>query len=421
MSDHSQSNSVKSKDGWDNKASVGSICQKLKNEGLIKNLQEKVYFKAKNRTYEKQFKADFILTDLNDDYILVYTSTSFRDDRIRGVFWDAQGVTKALKASKVAAALFVTSDQWAHKMHELSERTRNQIWYSPITHWLTQTEFIAFIHQWALEQDVRNEQGATMGAYYGKRGNNFETDLCMLFNSRSPSCDELSIEERVDDNDIKNQIVTLMLDTILISHKVSKDNVLSISAHKQIRLPSKGLGKTDISLLIQLKEGESIQIGISCKATNSSEVSCHEYSWEDFVEVFNKNNVSKNDLSVLEDGLKLFQKSGNWQELNKKEESWKTSFFEALDRNMGIIFDWAISGKTYPNEVGEFVADYLLLFNPKSNQFRFIKSEDYKNELLGESAKVKKRKQGYPFSWTYPSKKRGSSIQLKVPVRFDGV
>lgn len=46
MSDHSQSNSAKSKDGWDNKTSVFAICQKLKNEGLIKNFREKVYFKA---------------------------------------------------------------------------------------------------------------------------------------------------------------------------------------------------------------------------------------------------------------------------------------------------------------------------------------------------------------------------------------
>ncbi len=413
MFDHSRSNSVKSKEGWENKNRIFSICQELRNQELIKDLKKDVHFAARGNKH-KQFKADVVLTDLDDDFILVYTSTSFRSDRIKGTFWDAEGVSqKVLDPKKVAAIFFVINDGEAESIRRPKELTATSSWNSPITHWFTTTEFIEFMNQWATEQKAKDDNLKTLGSYYGKRGNKLETEICAALDSSSDKSVWEAFKKNLYPVKVIDKIAISILKKVFCDSKLSETDVLSISASKQIRLASKGLGKTDISLLIQKKNGCSLQVGISCKATNNSSVSCHEYSCRDFSEVFKLNKVIAADQKILNEGLQLFQENGTWDLISKKDAEWQEEFFNTLNRNMGIIFDWAISGKTHPGEVGQTIADYLLMFNPKCDKYRFVKIEDYKTELLSNS---KKNKKGYPFSWTYPSKKRGSFIQLKVPV-----
>ena len=416
MFDHSKSNSVKSKEGRENKNRIFSICQELRNQELIKDLRKDVHFAARGKKHE-QFKADVVLTDLDDNFILVYTSTSYRSDRIKGTFWDAEGVSqKVLEPKKVAAIFFVIDDSEAKSIKKPGgprELSVSGAWDCPITHWFTITEFVEFMNQWATEQKARDENLRTLGSYYGKRGNKLETELCAALDTSSDKSVWEAFKKNLYPVKVIDQIAISILKTVLLDNNVSEIDVLSISANKQIRFASKGLGKTDISLSIQRKNGINLQVGISCKATNNSSVSCHEYSCRNFAEIFRLNNVVAADQKILDEGLQLFQKKGTWGLISKKDPEWQKEFFNTLDRNMGIIFDWAISGKTHPGEVGQTIADYLLMFNPKCGKYRFVKIEDYKTELLSNP---KKNKKGHPFSWTYPSKNRGSFIQLKVPV-----
>lgn len=413
MFDHSLSNSVKSKEGWENKNRIFLVCQELKNQGLIKDLKKDVRFAAKGKDH-KQFKADVVLTDLDGDFILVYTSTSFRSDRIKGTFWDAEGVSqKVLDLKRVAAIFFVINDAEAESIRQPRELTVSGSWNSPITHWFTTTEFVEFMNQWATEQKAKEDNLKTLGSYYGKRGNKLETEICAALDTSSDKSVWEAFRKNSCSDRVIDQIGISILKKVLLDNSMSEMEVLSISASKQIRLASKGLGKTDISLLIQGKNGSSLQVGISCKATNNSSVSCHEYSCRDFAEIFRLNNLAVAEQEILNEGLQLFQENGTWDLVLKKNQEWQKKFFDILNRNMGIIFDWAISGKTHPGEVGQTIADYLLMFNPKSGEYRFVKIEDYKTELLNNP---KKNRKGYPFSWTYPSKKRGLFIQLKVPV-----
>ena len=61
------------------------------------------------------------------------------------------------------------------------------------------------------------------------------------------------------------------------------------------------------------------------------------------------------------------------------------------------------------------ISNYLLIWDDKSGKIAFYAMDVYINMISNQ----KKGRLGVPFSWTYPSKRRGKRIQLKVPILFE--
>ena len=60
---------------------------------IIKGLKKKQNFRHPGYEYEKQYLADFVIETLDEKFIIVRSSTSYRQDRIKTSFYDLQGIS----------------------------------------------------------------------------------------------------------------------------------------------------------------------------------------------------------------------------------------------------------------------------------------------------------------------------------------
>jgi hypothetical protein len=141
-------------------------------------------------------------------------------------------------------------------------------------------------------------------------------------------------------------------------------------------------------------------------------VTCHEYNVDAFVRVLGCKHTK------LEFYLHLFQNYGNYSDfeknlpINHSVSEFKTLLLEKCDR----FCNWVLSGQydidnlTDPEKQ---ISKYIYISNFSREKIYSI--DEFIQILL---SKRTKEKFGVPFSWTYPSNKRGEKIQLKVSIDF---
>ena len=165
------------------------------------------------------------------------------------------------------------------------------------------------------------------------------------------------------------------------------------------KLPSGGNPKTDVLVNIMYKNNNTETRTISCKRSVEDSVSVHEYKADDFADVLDKNNEK------LRRYLNEFQKVGAATQM--KEED-KKGLEQELKPLLKKLCQWVIGGYGGKGQ-GIQNADYILMYDEVNIVPTIHTLEDYCDILLRS-----KKTFGTPFSWTYPSKKRGKSIQLKA-------
>ena len=88
----SKGNSLKALAGKELDAFVKSVLENLKSDNLISSFETNRNFNHKDYNYNSQFLVNFVIETLNGKYILVRSSTSFRQDRAKIGFYDFEGV-----------------------------------------------------------------------------------------------------------------------------------------------------------------------------------------------------------------------------------------------------------------------------------------------------------------------------------------
>lgn len=380
---------------------------------IIKSVTSNQNFRHKGYAYEKQYKADFIIQTIDDKFIVVRNSTSYRQDRIKTSFYDLQGINENAEFSKdIIASVFVVPDKELDKIAKLKKAIEDKRQYAPASHVLILSEFIVFLEEYKYEVEVRLEgEKATKtakekGSLYGKRGNAFEKELAQILSSRN------NLKAYKLKHLSKKSIFHKIIRQILHDKKMDIDNIIRIDATNTVPLLRNGGNpKADLILSFDTFSDLNFTETISLKNTTKNRVSCHDYTAKTFIDVLQCESTK------LAEYLTLFQKFPSYSAFkeNLKEGSSEEEFSALLSEKQSIFIQWALRGMhDYKNLTRpDFqISNYLLISN--NDKFVFYKMEDYIT-LIKEKFE---HKYGVPFSWTYPSKQRGKRIQLKMPIFF---
>ncbi len=383
---------------------------KLKLQGIIEDFDGKTNFPHIGFSYNEQYKTNFIIRTLDEKYIIVNTSTSFRSDRNKQDMYDFEGIMRhaPISESIIASVLLFPDEEFASNstLRTYRDRVKNRIAYSAATHILSLSEFIEFLdnHKATVLQEKAEyeEEGITArdGSYYGKAGNAFEKDVVALLN-----CYDNLRSMQASRND--NALYCSIVEKLCIENCISLNEVIRINATNTVKkLASGGNAKTDIILDIELPRGTH-RATISVKNTTQSRVSCHDYKADDFIRVLGVQNTKlANYFFYLQEGG---SRKGFEEQL---PEGFSIDEFQyELQPYRLKLTEWALKGlhdeQNILNEL-EQTSQYLLI--NKNGYFRFENLDSYIEEIFANSKLV----YGTPFSWTRPS--TAGRIQLKMPV-----
>jgi len=382
--------------------------------GIIKAFKKSQNFKHPGFIYEKQYLADFVIETLDEKFIVVRSTTSYRQDRIKTSFFDLNGINQYSEFSKdIIASVFVVPDKESARIKPLKNRIERREQYAPVSHIFILSEFISFLegYKYEIEAIVKGkiglENAKNKGSFYGKRGNLFERELAELVSDVNNL--RLLRQEKLD----KQHLYALIIEQILSDRKIELATVMRIMATNTVPLLKNGGNpKTDLLLNFELFSGEKFVETISLKNTGQRRVSCHDYTAKAFV------SVLKCEETKLAEYLSLFQKFPTYKKFNKNlpAEFSEIEFANLLSEKQTIFVEWVLQGMHDDENLVKpelQVSNYLLIHNGKDSAFYSMKA--YTLLILKRS----KLKFGVPFSWTYPSKQEGKRIQLKLPIYFE--
>lgn len=423
----SEANRLKQEAGKDLSDQLALKFEELKSEGIIKRFEKGVNFPHSNYQYQKQYLANFLIETLDDQYIVINSSTSFRNDRFKTQSYDLEGIKKHSTISEqiIASIMLYPDDQESNKTFNTFKRLlQNKKAYTPATHTLLLSEFIDFLenHKAEIEEEKLKEQEETrlqdfkvaediakynpveLGSYYGLKGNAFEKEIINKLN------DAQLLENYKLFKSTSDEVFNSALHTLIADYRISPSDIINIKASNTItKLKNGGNAKTDIVVELTTQE-KTITTTISIKNTTQNRVSCHDYRATDFIRVLDPQNIR------LAYYLNLFQKSGSDKDFIKNLENNDSieEFEEVLAPYKSKLIEWALTGAHDAENLIEpklQISQYLLI--NKNGTIKMVKFESYIAEL---NTNITNLKYGLPLSWTYPSKNRGKRIQLKLPI-----
>jgi hypothetical protein len=218
------------------------------------------------------------------------------------------------------------------------------------------------------------------GRQRSNRGTNYENELAEVF-TKWPNNHQatLNLEKYLENNlEIKKNIIERMEATTNVP-----------------RLPSGGSPKTDIILTVFYKNKNQKKINISCKKTTAKSVSYHEYSANDFIKVL---EITEKKLKEL---LIKHQNDGSANSFTNEERQY---FKITIQKYKYRLWEWVILGKHGSEDVGHLVD--IIITNDKVYTFvEFVSYLETKTNGFNTG-----------LNWTYQSRGKGRTIQLKGPV-----
>lgn len=431
------SNAEKVRNGQEVKHKVLQLLEALLSDELIVGFDKDVSHAHKNYKYDKQFKCDFIIETVDRKFILIRASNSFRSDRIKIPFYDFLGIQQySAFSGNIVASILLFPDGEEENSQFVNTRTKmqNGHFFSPATHWLTFSELYEFFYNYCSEVESRTAELEDLlseklysiegyahsfadqlcqvkeesGSYYGKVGNKFERFLVEQLNSLENLTAYKNNQKLCLEYDI-------ILDSIIYDLKIDRLQINALEATDTItKLQNGGSPKTDIHLKVFTSSKVGCPINISVKNTKSSRVSCHDYQAKDFTRVIAPNDDSFNEV------VETFQEAGSWGTYESLliDKMIPIDTDAVLNAHMEKLIEWAITGKHDSDHLIEDhnqIANFILTRNAVSGICKMQSTNAYMSELKEAIGSAR----GAPFSWTYPSKRRGKRIQLKMPISLN--
>ena len=413
MNVQTESNRLKQLAGSDLKNELKASFDDLIVKKMILSYQTDENFKHQGYEYPNQYLINFVLKTLDNKYILIRSTTSFRLDRYKQSAYDIGGVLKNSEiSSDVVASIILVPDSELGSTSFINFRNNIQkgVTFSPASHLMVISEFYTFLENLkaSVESEVDESESFIVsvvpvkdGSYYGKAGNAQEKEVVNILNDKG-----FLLEYKA--GTCKNKIFNSVMDQ-LCRESLIKGDIFLISATDTVKkLRSGGNAKTDVIITIETINGQIIET-ISVKNSSANVVSCHDYKAEDFIRVLNVKDTK------LEDYLALYQEYPTYSDFEKNmPENYSLDDFEKLFKPYkDKLTEWALTGQhDLENLIDSVrqVSRYLLIIT--ENEVFCSDFPSYINKIYTQ----KKLTFGMPFAWTYPSKQRGKRIQLKMPI-----
>lgn len=357
-----------------------------------------------------QFYAPFMVQFHNGSRWIIFSTTSCRTDRIKGQQWDADNLKRLDPTIDKAILTYPDDVPSCEKKSFIKQKEKYDkgVEISQLDDIVSNEELVSQIKSKA--QAIFNEQeeegqeqilsAKDKGRAYDFGGKAFEKDVATVLSNPTYLMD---MKKGAKGTDKKYLCFVKMLEVFGLDASKVK-GIAATSRKEDIDcLPSGGSPKTDVWATVSLANGSSKDITISCKRTTQSTVSVHQYTADVFADVLDPNNM---ELRTL---LKVFQFCGNAQDMPQGD---RVGLEKQLHPHLLKLCRWVLGGFGMACKSPIQCANYLVVYNPCDGYFATHSVDDYTTLLLNRTPLAF----GTPFGWTYASKQRGKSIQLKVPI-----
>lgn len=411
---NSTSNKAKSMHGLENQQELYNILHNCLDNGYISDVVKEFRAGSIHAVNQSQFYAPFMIQFSDRSRWIIYTTTSFRSDRIKEQLWDALNLKEVDTNITKAILVYSDSNPETAKFQKQNEKYKTLYEISSIDHIICFSELLEAI-KGEFYKGVQDEINLdpniipitsdsldtilTNGQIWDKEGKNFEKQIATILSSSS-YLTAWKNNKKLDD------IHFPFFEKLLNTFELTTRDILKIEATAEKEkigyLPSGGSPKTDVLVSIYDKQGNIQTITLSCKRSKKDSVSVHQYSADVFADVLDPNNESLRKL------LNDFQYYGNAKDLpDGVAISLKTTLCPYL-RKLTL---WAIGGIGLETDNPIHYAQYVVSYQTTKEKFSVYSVENYCDILLQREGAF-----GTPFYWTYASKHRGKCIQLKAPL-----
>lgn len=388
-------NAEKLQHGQSAQESLESILKHCKNAGYLTSIS-KTYRVGKSGYHNPaQFYAPFLITFEDQTKWALFTTTSMRTDRIKGQQWDAKNLKEINPSISKVYLIYPDACKEENEFIRQNNKYANKEEYSALDAILSQNQIAILIEEYALKDK-------TVGQIKDIQGNSFESRIAII----------LSYAENF--KKWKTKAVTLegmhygMFESIINCFGLIPEDTENIKAtcDKKIigRLPSGGNPKTDVLVEVTNSAGYTAHYTISCKRSSDKSVSVHQYTANTFADVLDPSNEKLRAL------LNAFQKAGSLSSFGQENCLKLTEHLKPYIRRLSL---WALGGVGGGGDPTTQWADYILIYDNKDDSTSMHRLSTYVDILLEKEVSGNFKT---PFSWTYPSKRRGESIQLKCKI-----
>lgn len=429
-----EDNRKKTRGGYNNKLAVkndlNKLCDILPNVDFdTKNTKFGILKKA-----PRQFSVDVKLLIKDEmgnicETWLIVTSNSVRSDRIKGNEFDVEHIKRIfneidrIKTGSVKA-FFVVPNVQSEKDLRNFENYRQRAESKELVSY-----FDGIFKLSELTNYLKNEAGKYIkqGVRSNLFGDNAEEKIVEAFNNK----DNITLWNNPQ-NSVTKSSTYYIVQKVLNKLSVPRNELLqSMEAYNGNKKGSSYLdelanikgygGKPKTDILIKIYYGNKFKkVKISIKNPNKKRgnVTVHEGSVEKLLGDLEMTMPSDSRFNDSEQFQKLkialldFQKSGSTKGMD-------ADLSKFLNENLSDLNDWLIDYVIFGINNGVLTnnqkADLLVVVDPDSGDLELMTIAEERKKLLEY---CNGRKAGFrtPFSWTYPSKKRGKKIQLKMPI-----
>ncbi len=366
-------------------------------DNMANALQEMGYIKIIKKNYsiadpdfgEAQFKFQYLIEFRDKEQWILQHTTSIRD-RINCQQWHSENIKRLnpdVKKAYVVVPDELAESEWRKVLNYHCKITSRTI-YSALDGIFPLGTVYYMIEQkaTALLPD---------GTAHAKLGLGFEAKLAGILD------DKQNFEKwKYNTTTLTGYLYPLYLDVVK-TLGLEKEEVIALKAISDIpKLPSGGPPKTDVLLSVETANGIK-NYTFSCKRSNSSWVSVHEYTADAFARVLNPDDMHLKEL------LYEFQQAGGAKAMGTQKAE---EFEECIKKYSDVLSRWVIGGAGGEGDRDTQWAEYIITFNENQNIYSIHTVEGYIEECKKQNVKGQF---GTLFKWTYPSKGKGKRIQLK--------
>lgn len=381
--------------GKNAQSSIKAILNMCKNNGYIHDYVSQYRVGKDGFSNKNQFYAPFLVNFDSGEKWAIFSTTSMRTDRIKGQQWDAANIKDI--NPKVKKAYLVYSDELQQKdildFKHQNEKYLNKNEYSAIDEIISQNDFYNLIESTSMAK-LNNGQIKNL------QGKKFENRVAAILSDK----DNLKKYESNDKTliGVNYPIFNKIISSLNIKEKI---NEIKATADTSLigKLPNGGNPKTDVYTIITTDTGKKI-ITISCKRSSSKNVSVHEYTANTFADTLDPTN------NTLRDLLNEFQLNPSLSSFGLANREKLTN---ALQPYLDKLTKWVLAGIGGSGDQNKQWATHILTYDNNDNSIAFHTIDDYISALHANGVRGHF---GTVFHWTYPSKKRGKSIQLKCKI-----
>lgn len=374
-------------------------------ENILSFCMEKAYISSYVKNFRigkegyvnnEQFYAPFLVEFASGEKWIIFSTTSMRTDRVKSQQWDAANL-KEIDVSITKAYLVYSDGTAEHDKSEFERQNKKYISgyeYSAIDGVIDQDTLFNYIEAVALSE-------LSSGQIKDIQGRGFEDRVATI----------LSYKENIEK--WKTNAPTLVGYHYTIFEKIVKklgllpETTIDINATASKteigRLPSGGNPKTDILIYAHCEDVSRI-LGISCKRSSNTFVSVHQYTADAFANVLDPEDK---ELRLL---LNNFQRFGNLRDFGEENCARLT---EAMRPYRQKLAEWVLGGIFGDGDKERQWATHILTYDNNDSSVSIHTIQEYISLL--DKANVQGHFGTY-FNWTYPSKRKGQSIQLKCKI-----